>query len=101
MLFTPYQHPTALSALQAGQLLAPAKALAIRTPPGLVLASQHSSPHPSFVARAVLGMLTASQEGDSWSCPCWGISLEGDAGGARLLLWPQSWVVWPQGDGRR
>lgn len=27
--------------------------------------------------------------------------MEGDTGGAQLLLWPQRRVMWPQGDGRR
>lgn len=76
LLFTPYLDPTTLllSWLPDGS-----KALAIQTLPGLSCLPS-TAPTAQFGGQGCAGGVYSQPGGDPWSCPCWGIPLEGDTG---------------------
>lgn len=90
VIFTPHLDPTTLV---LPWLPDASQALAIQTLPGLSWLPS-TAPTAQFGGQGCAGGVYSQPGGDSWSCPCWGIPLEGDTG-------EHSWAMWPQGDRRR
>lgn len=90
VIFTPHLDPTTLV---LSWLPDASKAVAIQTLPGLSWLPS-TAPTAQFGGQGCAGGVYSQPGGDSWSCPCWEIPLEGDTE-------EHSWAMWPQGDRRR